>query len=285
MSGGEQKLADSPGKFMQVVADGRKAGGAEWRTGRFLLSNKRLIIATNDGKRTIPLSKLTSIKSRENVNEAVASVSNYLSIQFDQDVLLISPKDQESFEEKLYGAVLDQQVVLVKYPAVKGGVVQEAEWEKARLKLGEETVDLAISSGTFVEIELDDVGAVETTERTVLDEERRVVEIEHSVEEAVVQTHISGPTRVVGVLAGLVTSGREAADTDLTEAEFEVLMALYSGVSPFKIPEFVGMDVERVEEIFDDLVESGLLEEIRTRREISLQARGRNIASEVIENQ
>ena len=282
---GEHALVDTKGKFVQVVKDGRKRNDIEWLPGRILLSNKRLVLATNQGKRTIPLSKLTSIKSRENVNEAVASVSNYLSIQFDQDVLLISPKDQESFEEKLYGAVLDQQVVLVKYPAVKGGVVQEVEWEKARLKLGEETVDLAISSGTFVEIELDDVGAVETTERTVLGEERRVVEIEHSVEEAVVQTHISGPTRVVGVLAGLVTSGREAADTDLTEEEFEVLMALYSGVSPFKIPDFVGMDVERVEEIFDDLVESGLLEEVRTRREISLQARGRNIASEVMENQ
>jgi helix-turn-helix protein len=62
-------------------------------------------------------------------------------------------------------------------------------------------------------------------------------------------------------------------------------MALYSGVSPFKIPDFVGMDVDEVEEIYDRLIEDGLLQHVRTRRDVSLKPRGRNIASEVIENQ
>jgi helix-turn-helix protein len=168
---------------------------------------------------------------------------------------------------------------------VKGGVVQDTGWEKARLQLGENTVEMAIASGQFVEIELDDIGTVETTERQVQDKERKVIEIEHSVEETIVQTHVSGPGRVVGVLTGLVSSGTEPADTDLEDAEHEVLMALYSGVSPFKIPDFVGMDVEEIEEIYDHLIEAGFLQQVRTRRDVSLKPRGRNIASEVIENQ
>jgi helix-turn-helix protein len=285
MSNGEEQLADTPGRFMQVVSDGRKTGGADWETVRLLLSNKRLIVATGEGKKTIPLAKVASIKSRSDVNETVAKVSSYLSVQIGKDVYLISPKHQERFEEKLYGAILDQQVVFAKHPAVEGGVVQDTGWEKARLQLGEDAVELAIASGQFVEVDLDDVGTAETAERTVQGTERKVLEVEHAVDGTVVQTHISGPGRIVGVLSGLVSSGQEPADTDLGDAEHEVLMALYSGVSPFKIPDFVGMEVAEVEAIYDRLVEEGLLQEVRTRRNVSLKARGRNIASEVIDNQ
>jgi len=284
MTDGEQKLADAQGRFMQVVEDGRKASGVEWQGCRLLLSNRRLLILTNEGKQTLPLSKMASIKSRGDVNEAIAQVSSYLSIQIGNDVYLVSPKDSDTFEEKLYGAILDQRVVLVKHPAVKGGVVQDASWEKARLKLSEGTVDLAIASGQFVEIEREDVGMVEVTEQEVRGQERHVVEIEHSVDGAVVQTYVSGGGQVVGVLAGLVRQQQEI-DADISQAEQEVLMALYSGVSPFKIPEFVGMDVERVEEIYDKLVAEGLLQKVRTRRDVSLKPRGRNIASDVIANQ
>lgn len=284
MGEGEQKLADVQGRFMQVVSDGRKASDVEWQSCRLLLSNKRLLILTNESKQTIPLGKVSSIKSRGDVNEAIAQVSSYLSIQIASDVYLVAPQDQESFEGKLYGAVLDQQIVYVKHPAVEGGVVQDAGWQKARLKIGEGTVDLAIASGQFVEIDRSDVGTVELTEQTVNDNQRRVAEIEHLVEDTVVQTHVTGPGRIVTILAGLVRQEHEP-DADISQAEHEVLMALYSGVSPFKIPDFVGMEVEEVEEIYDELVEEGLLQEVRARREVSLQPRGRNIASEVIENQ
>jgi len=284
MPEGEQKLADVQGRFMQVVSDGRKASDVEWQSCRLLLSNKRLLILTNENKQTIPLGKVSSIKSRGDVNEAIAQVSSYLSIQIASDVYLVAPQDQESFEEKLYGAVLDQQVVYVKHPAIKGGVVQDAGWQKSRLKIGDGTVDLAIASGQFVEIDRSDVGTVEITEQTVNDARRRVAEIEHLVDDTVVQTHVTGPGRIVTILAGLVGQEHEP-EADISQAEHEVLMALYSGVSPFKIPDFVGMEVEKVEEVYDGLIEKGLLQEVRARREVSLQPRGRNIASEVIENQ
>ncbi|QSG07059.1 CheF family chemotaxis protein [Halapricum desulfuricans] len=284
MAEGEQKLADVQGRFMQVVSDGRKASDVEWQSCRLLLSNKRLLILTNEGRQTIPLGKVSSVKSRGDVNEAIAQVSSYLSIQIGSDVYLVAPQDQEPFEEKLYGAILDQRVVYVKHPAVEGGVVQDPGWEKARLKLGDGTVDLAIASGQFVEVDRGDVGTVEVTEQTVNDSQRRVAEIEHLVEGTVVQTHVTGPGRVVAVLAGLLGQENDP-DADISKAEHEVLMALYSGVSPFKIPDFVGMDVEEIEGIYDELLEEGLLQKVRMRREVSLKPRGRNIASEVIENQ
>jgi helix-turn-helix protein len=59
-------------------------------------------------------------------------------------------------------------------------------------------------------------------------------------------------------------------------------MALYSGVSPFELPDFVEMPADDVEERFEWLIERDVLEEVRKRREVELTTRGRNLASEAI---
>ncbi|MDG5775532.1 CheF family chemotaxis protein [Haloarculaceae archaeon H-GB2-1] len=285
MSEGEQKLSDTTGKFAQVVKDGRKVPDLEWIAGRILLSNKRLILASNEGKKTLPLSKVRTVKGSQN-NQALAQVSGYLSVQVGNDVMLVSPKDSDTFEETLYSALLDQKVVLVKHPAVKGGVVKDSPWQKSRLKLDDDAINLATADGTFIEIELADVGGVERDEKAVLDSQRKVLEVEHSIDGTSVETHFSGPTQRIGILAGLLQqAGGADVDVELSKTEQEVLMALYSGVSPFQISEFVGMDVDDVEQTFDQLVEKGVLEAIRTRRNVSLKARGRHIASDVIAEQ
>ncbi|MFB6128791.1 MAG: CheF family chemotaxis protein [Halorhabdus sp.] len=287
MSEGERKLADSRGKFVQVVENGRKLNDVEWIPGRILLSNKRLVLASNEGKKTIPLPDVRSVKTRQNVNEAIASVSGYVSIQTGRDVFLLSPADVEGFAASIYSARLDQQVVLTKHPAVKGGVVQDTAWEKARIKVSDASVELAISSGRFVEIDLGDVGTIEETERSVLEKERSVLEVEHAIDGTSVKTYLSGSASDCSILASLLRSGEQHVDSDveLTDDEREVLMALYSGVSPFEIPDFVGLDVEDVEEIFDQLAEQGVVEKKRTRREVALEPRGRSIASDVIADQ
>ena len=72
------------------------------------------------------------------------------------------------------------------------------------------------------------------------------------------------------------------ADLDLDPIERRVVMALYSGVSPFAISEFVGVDVEKVEEIYDRLIELEVIEVVRERTEVGLTARGRKVASEAM---
>jgi len=62
-------------------------------------------------------------------------------------------------------------------------------------------------------------------------------------------------------------------------------MALYSGVSPFEIPSFLGMEVDGVEETFERLIDLEVVEEVRVRREVALNSRGRNIASEAMNEQ
>ncbi len=121
MSEGEHKIADTRGKFLQAMKDGHKMTDADWTSGRILLSNKRLVLAGNEGKRTIQLSDIGSMSGRYDVNQTVASVSDYLSIEVGDDVLLVSSNmDIDEFEAKLYGAMLNQTMILTKHPAVEG---------------------------------------------------------------------------------------------------------------------------------------------------------------------
>jgi helix-turn-helix protein len=282
---GEHKIADTQGKFLQVVKNGRKLNDPDWTSGRILLSNKRLVLAGSSGKRSIPLSDVKGLKGRYDVNQAVASVSDYLSVEFDNNVVLIGTSiDIEAFETDVYGALLNQEMILTQHPAVEGGVVQDTDWEKARVKIDEGLVNVAIASGTFVAIELDDIGSVERATRTVEGEHRTVLEVEHTQGDTSVQTYISGETRRCALLESLFLKGerKNEGGVELDEVEKEVLMALYSGVSSFEIPDFLGMDVDEVEEIFERLIEVNVLEEVRKRREVSLKTRGRNVASESI---
>ncbi|NGM70162.1 chemotaxis protein CheF1 [Natronolimnobius sp. AArcel1] len=284
MSKSEQKLADVTGKFTQVLRDGRKLSDTNWTNGRIVLSNKRLVIASNDGKRTIPLSEIISIKGRYDVNQTVAKVSDYISINVGADVHLISMAEVHEFELQIQKAMLDGEILLLKHPAVKGGVVQDTSWSKARVKIDTGVANFAVENGSFVQIEVDDVGTVTSEERTVLSQERPVIEAEHTDNGSSVQTYISGGSQNCAIMKSVLDRGAEknASQIDLSGKEEEVLMAIYSGVSPFEVPEFLDINTDEVEEIYERLIELDVLEEVRVRREVALKPRGRNIASEAM---
>lgn len=290
MAENEYKIADTRGQFTQVVKEGRKLRDVTWTSGRVLLSNKRLVLAGNGGKRTIPLNRVRKISGRYDVNQMVARVSEYVSVRYDDDVILVSAEtgeEEPSFESNCYRALLDQRIVLAKHPAVKGGVIQETEWENGRVKIGDEALELAVSDGTFVEIALDDVGALNVGERTVNGTKRAVIEAEHTDGGTSVQTYLSGDDRRTGLLASFLerSEGSDESGLDLDGTEREILMALYSGVSPFDIPDFLGTEVEVVEEAFERLIDLDVLEAVRIRRDVSLTTRGRNVASEAMNEQ
>jgi helix-turn-helix protein len=127
------------------------------------------------------------------------------------------------------------------------------------------------------------------TGATVVDgEERAVVEVEHTEEGGTsVETHLSGREHHLSVLRRLLGAGaeRNEADLDLDPVERRVIMALYSGVSPFGISEFLGIDVEKIEAIYDRLIELDVIEVERERTEVALTPQGRKVAGEAMGEQ
>jgi hypothetical protein len=287
MSEGEYKIADTKGRFAMAVKEGRQLNNVDWSQGRILLSNRRLILAGNDGKRTIALSDISGLSGRQDASQSIAAASNYLALKLGEDVMLVSAADHEEFKTAFFKAVLDENIVKAKHPAVEGGVVQDTSWEKARLKVEEDAIATALQSGKFVELELEEISEISTEQRTVGGTERTVIQVSHVEGQTSVETHLTGAQRTCVFVQSFLKEGerRSEANVDLAPSEKEVLMALYSGVSPFEIPAFIGQDVDKVEETFEKLIELDIVDEVRTRHEVTLNSRGRNIASEAMNEQ
>lgn len=286
MSQSEKRIADVQGKFAKAIIDGTPRDDVGWTAGRILLSNRRLILASGDQKQTHPLSSIDEVGGRFDVNQEIARNSRYVSLRIGRDVVLVSTPDADTFEHDVFSALLDDQIILIRHPAVKGGVMQDTGWEKARLKIGDEEVNIATEGASFVEVRLDDISNVNREAREVHGQERKVVEVEHLSDDASVETFLSGQDRHCSFLSTLLRRGEQQAemDLDLDSEDMEVIMALYSGVSPFEIPEFVGQDPGEVQETFEFLVEREVLEEVRKRSEVVLTTRGRKLARSGVGN-
>jgi helix-turn-helix protein len=287
MSSSEKKIEDTQGKYLHAVKNGQEISTAEWQQCRVVLTNKRIAVVS-DGKLSVPLADIDEMGERYDVNQQAAAETRYTTLHVDDDVLLVSTPDHETFETNFYRAFLDGAVIYVKHPAVVGGVVQGEQWQRGRLKVTKESVRMVLEDGQKFVIERDDIGEFESDQRSVSGEERSVLEVEHTDDEGrSVQTYLSGRDHHISVLQQLLEEGAEQnrADLDLNPTEQRVVMALYSGVSPFAISDFVGIDVERVEEIYDELIELEVIEVVRERKEVSLTAQGRKVAGEAMGEQ
>lgn len=290
----EKKVADLSGKFIHPIIRGDvKLNDATWTPGRIILSNKNIWLATGEGKKKIPLKSLTSLGGRFDVSQAAVTTAKYLSLVYSADgerrVSLITTGNEEQLDEfrnSIFNVLLNRKIVFVKHPVMKGGVMQDSEWEKGQLVLGTDGVRIGTEDGELITMKMKGVQNIEMKEANFREETRKVVSIEHVDDDDVtLDTYVYAPKAMMSALAKYVAQDFEKevkSKIELDETEKQVIMALYSGVSPFDIPGFIGADIDRVEEIYEQLIEMNVLSEVRKRREVSLTTRGRNLASKAM---
>jgi helix-turn-helix protein len=281
MSDTEKKIADTQGQYLLAVSQGQRLTDAEWQNCRVILTTERVALIA-DGKRQIALDEIDRIADRFDVNQQSAGVSEYVAFHVGDDVVLVSASNHDEFETDFYRASLNGEVILVQHPALEGGVVKDTEWTKGRLKVSDETLRLALADGQAVDIDRADIGDLEVEDKQVSGQERAVIQVEHSQDDISVETHLAGEEFHATVLQTMLEDSAEKnqADIDLSPTEKRVIMALHSGVSPFDIPNFVGIDVEKTEEIFDRLIELDVISVLRERTEVSLTTKGRRVAGD-----
>jgi helix-turn-helix protein len=285
MSEGEQKLVDTSGDYRYVVKNGQPVD-ADWRSCRIVLTSERLVLATSGGKQAVAHARiLVPDDSDETLPDGV-SVGNATPLEIGDNVILVDAQSVDDFESEYCRAALHDEVILVKHPAVVGGVIQEeATWSKCQFRLDGDTVTVGLPGGDSVSFDIDKVGTIDTDQQQVMGDSRAVIKVEHTDEQdRSVETHFSGTawhSRALKSLLKTVIENRQD-NYELSEMESQVLMALYSGVSPFEISDFVGIDVEQVEEIYQTLLDVGAVDKVRERTEVTLNAQGRNMASEAM---
>ncbi|MFB6075343.1 MAG: CheF family chemotaxis protein [Haloarculaceae archaeon] len=286
MSGDERKLVDTSGDYRYAVRNGDAVPDPQWQSCRLVLTDRRLVFAGNGGQQAVSHSNI-EVLDEDGLPDGV-DADGATPLRIGDSVVLLDATNLDNFEREYCRATLHGEVILAKHPAVVGGVVQDdAAWSKARFRLDDGTIRLAFPGERSAAIEVEDVGTIEAGQRSVMGEPRTVLEVEHTQGERSVETYLSGMDHHTRALQSLFESVIEARedDYDLSETESQVLMALYSGVSPFEMADFVGISVDEVEEIYQHLLEAGAVDEVRTRTEVALNAQGRNMASEAMNEQ
>lgn len=294
----EVKIDDIIGKFISpLTANEKRFIDAKWVPGRIILSNKNIWLIGKDRKKKIPLGSIFDIGGRLDLNDEIARTPIYLLIKHygpekERYVSLItSSKRQglERFKTSLLELLLNRKIVLIKYPVKKGGVVQRnVKWEKAQVAVKNNKIRIVTESGKLVKIDLDKIQLVKKDEREVNQEMKTVLDVQFSeIEDGMeftVECYIHAKEETLNALQQFIYNGfdRVAADIQLSDVEKQIIMSLYTGVSPFEIPNFLGLDVDEVEEIYDRLIKLGVLKEIRKRKEVVLTTRGKNLASEAL---
>jgi helix-turn-helix protein len=254
-----------------------------------MVTDERLVLSTSSNKQAIPHSKILVPEEDEDLVPEGMEAPGATALQIGNNVILVDTQEMDDFESEYCRAALHDEVILVKYPAIVGGVVQgDASWSKARFRLNDDEIVLGLPDNETVTFPIGDVGTVETATEQVAGEEREVVKVEHTDEEdRSVETNFSGVKWHPRALATLLrnTIENRQNEYELDDLENQVLMALYSGVSPFEMADFVGTDVEEVEQIYQKLLDAGAVDKVRERTEVTLNAKGRNLASEAMNEQ
>lgn len=259
--------------------------------GRVLLSHKRLVLASDDERVTIPTSSIFDV--------AVGHVGADMKEFFDSTVTIGYRRDGEGrsaiveadedtvdrFSTVLFKTLLHGATASVVHPARTGGRVTDANAETARLRLGDRTVGF---EGLGLQIDVSTVVGFRKIQRTMDGQQREAVSIRHMDGSGAVTTDVSLPEsrrlNVLGRYVRLVYSDvrEEVGDLDVTEGETEVLVALYSGASEGNLAGVLGIDPSRVTMLLTSLEEKGLVENEGGQTELT--SRGLLVVGERLES-
>lgn len=297
-SSGESIVVDFVANF---VAGGNAS--FEPVKGRVLMSEQRLILATSEAKTNIPIVSIFDI--------AVGQVPQEVEEFFDYTVMVgytngrrrattVIGGDRDTIEKfslLLFRAVLNGSQAMVRHPARIGGRVLDTDRKPTGLHLDYEAVTFPDDDGALTEngepfhIDLASVIFFEVLERTVEDESRLVLSVQHVRDGQTVTSEISLKSRrkmnILGRYLRLVYHWikSEVRNIELTEEGLEVLVGLYSTgemAAEVDFSELLDVDQavldEKLEKLYDeDLIDDDTLP-------ASLTPQGRFIVNEEIED-
>jgi helix-turn-helix protein len=283
----ESVVADFTGRFYtHEVANAPPQG-------RVLLSNRRLVLAADSVKETIP--------TRDIFDVQVGEVPDKLKMYFN-DTVTVAYQDGnkrrmvaiesegghiEKFNTILFKILLNGTKTHLRHPARRGGRVTNVDAEVAKLKVSQGTVGFERQDAPVVSIDLDQVIGVERSKREFSTGTHPVVSFRHLDGGVAVTTEAgiqsSRRTNLLGRYVRMRYSDltSELQDVTVSQEEEEVLVAVYSapGVSLSKVVEF---EPQRLTMVLRSLREKGLIAE--TREETKLTMKGQIVAGDRLED-
>lgn len=231
----EATIADFVARFLP---DDRR--GPEPVTGRVVLSQKRLVLASSDERTTIPLPDVFDV--------VVGHVPRDLSAYFDDTVAIaytvlgerrtaVVEADAETisrFRTVLFKALLGGSTVRIKHPARIGGRYTDATARKASLRLEEGAVTFGGMEAPL-RIELSSITYMEKTDLTINGRTRPALNVQFTEDgRAVTAEVVMSSSRLMNLLGRYLRLEysdllEEIGEIDISDVETELLVAIYSG--------------------------------------------------------
>ena len=282
----ESVVADFVGRFHAA-----NVGGSEPVRGRVVLSQRRLVLAANETKTTVPLSDIFDVA----VGIVPPGVEDYFN-----DTVTVAYRDggtQQSaiiesegenvgrFQTVLFKSLLNGKQAHTVPRARVGGRTTGADVQRCRLAVGPRRLKIN-GERDSLSLDLANVVHVERETRSVGGEDRPTLSVRHLDGEAVT-TYLALPSkRLMNVLSRFIrleygSLREEVADRDYSQSEKEVLVALYSTPSGVSLPAVLGVEPAQVTMVLNDLSENGLVADVDG--ETTLTPKGRIAAGAYLE--
>lgn len=266
----------------------RDVGASKPIPGRVLLSQRRLVLASESGRTTIGLRSVFDVAVGTVPNDLQSFFSDTVTIAYvDGDakrtaVIEGEPDPMDRFQRILFKALLDGVTVRVRSPAKVGGRVVDGNDRTATVSLGDGEIGFVDCEDPFT-IDLSTVIDFDRDERTVDGTARPTLSITHAPETGSITSLVSvASERTLSVLGRYVKLEyaevmEDVHELDLTDEELEILVSLYSAGGEASISTIVTGDATQASMILDKLREGGLVADGETAT--ALTPKGRMVVS------
>lgn len=288
---GEKVTADFIGRYAKNPETGMTQ---EPKSARIVMSRKRLVVAADDERLTVPLSDVVDL--------VVGNVPPDLRDLFDSTVtigyrndddrietILIEGGDEtiSKFETVAFRCLLSGTKAKIKHPARVGGRVTDEPVRNAKIAIDPEQVTFRTSGGSF-RIDITSVIGFERAERSPDGTSRPSLLIKHASGGAV-STSLIAPlsTRRLNILGRFLRVRYsellgEAEEIDLDESQKRLLVTIYASGGDIDFGNVLNGDAARATNVLNALSRKGLVSEDGTG--ISLTSLGQIIVTQRLED-
>ncbi|MFP8954605.1 CheF family chemotaxis protein (plasmid) [Natrialbaceae archaeon A-arb3/5] len=287
----EDIVADFTGRFF-LNNDGD--GGGMPSSGRIIMTKKRLVLATNDEKTTVPLSDVIDVN--------VSSVPNHVKQFFDDTVTVGYETDEgvrsaviESNSETvtkfvaiLFRCLLNGRTVAVKHPARVGGRVKDTNVVRGTLRIKRREITITTESDRF-SIGIENVMNIQRANKIGNSTDRVTLVVKHIDDDGLTKTSLISPSKgqYVNLLARYLRIEfdelrEEVDEIDLTNPEKRVLVSVHATDGDIDFTNMLDGDPAYVTNVLNSVRNKDLI--VDRGDKISLTPKGRIIVSQRIED-
>jgi helix-turn-helix protein len=282
----ESAIADFVTSFVPDTAT-----HAEPVRGRVVMSRRRIVLATDDDKVTIPLNGVFDVQHESAPGDLEEFFDDTVTIGYKRDgekrvsVIEGGADTVNRFATLVFKGLLNGTCVYTKHPARRAGRVTEASFESGDLFLKPDAVHLREADAS---IDLTTVTHFERLDREVKGTSRQLLSVRHmDAGSPVTSELLLDSSRKMNLLGRFIRLKYthlkgDLKDIELSREEVEALVAIYSTGPSVNLATVLGVDASQVTMFLNTLIDEGLVED--DEEGVQLTSLGRAAVSEHIED-